>query len=226
MNEKKTSISRVTRPKEIARASYNRLSRWYDLLAGKSEQGACEEGLRLLKVMSGENVLEIGFGTGHSLLALAKSVGETGQIHGIDLSEGMLAIAQPRVKRAGFAKMVDLRCGDAANLPYEVETFDAVFTAFTLELFDTPEIASVLQECWRVLKHPGRICVVSLSKTGKPSFMVRLYEWAHEKIPNYVDCRPIFVHDSLNTAHFKIGQFSNQSMWGLPVEIVVGVKAR
>ncbi len=224
MNEDETAISRVTRPKEIARSSYNRLSRWYDLLAGTSEQAACKEGLRLLKLMSGENVLEIGFGTGHSLLALAESVGESGHIHGIDLSEGMLAIAQSRIERAGIAKIVDLRCGDAACLPYKKETFDAVFTAFTLELFDTPEIPIVLMECWRVLKRQGRICVVSLSRDGKSKFMLRLYEWAHEKMPDYVDCRPIFVRQSLSTANFDVQQFAYQSMWDLPVEIVVGRK--
>jgi ubiquinone/menaquinone biosynthesis C-methylase UbiE len=225
MDENETHISRVTRPKEIARSSYNRLSRWYDLLAGKSEQPVSQEGLRLLRPMNGENILEIGFGTGHNLLGLAESVGESGHVHGIDLSEGMLIIARSRIERAGFAKRIELQCGDAASLPYETETFDAVFSAFTLELFDTPEIPVVLRECWRVLKWHGRICVVSMSKEGKSKFMLPLYEWAHEKIPNYVDCRPIFVRQSLSTANFDIQQCTYQSMWGLPVEIVFGRKA-
>ncbi len=217
-------ISRVSRSKEAARISYNRLSKWYDLVARSSEQGFCIEGLQMLKANSGENILEIGFGTGHSLLGLAESVGGSGHIHGIDLSEGMLAVAKSRIERAGLLKRIDLRCGDATDLLYESETFDAIFSSFTLELFDTPEIPLVLKECWRVLKPQGRICIVSLSKYGKQNSMLRLYEWAHEKFPNMIDCRPIFVGQALITAGFVIKQFSVQSMWGLPVEVVLGSK--
>jgi demethylmenaquinone methyltransferase/2-methoxy-6-polyprenyl-1,4-benzoquinol methylase len=54
--------------------------------------------------------------------------------------------------------------------------------------------------------------------------MLQLYEWAHEKFPNIIDCRPIFVGQALITAGFEIIQFSVQLMWGLPVEIVLGSK--
>ena len=223
-NGNDSQISRVIRPKEAARISYNQMSRWYDLISGKSEQKFCNEGLQILKATNGESILEIGFGTGHSLLVLAESAGESGHIYGIDLSEGMLAIAKSRIERNGFLEMVDLRCGDATNLPYKAEVFEAIFSSFTLELFDSPEIPMVLKECWRVLKPQGRICIVSLSKFGKPNSMLRLYEWAHEKFPNIIDCRPIFVKQALVTAGFEIKQVSLQSMWGLPVEIVLGSK--
>lgn len=217
-------MSRVTRSKEIARISYNRLSRWYDLLSASSEQAATKEGLGMLKAGPGETILEIGFGTGHSLLALAESVGESGHVHGIDLSEGMFAIAKSRIKRASFLKRVDLRRGDATSLPYNADTFDAVFSSFTLELFDTPEIPLVLNECWRVLRFQGRICIVSLSRYGKPNPMVRLYEWAHERFPNFIDCRPIYVKQALIAARFETKQFTYHSMWGLPVEVALGSK--
>ena len=217
-------ISRVNRSKEAARFSYNQMSRWYDLISGVSERKFCDEGLQMLKAKNGETTLEIGFGTGHSLLELASSVGGSGHIHGIDLSEGMLAIARSRIEQAGLLKMVDLCCGDATVLPYSAVNFDAIFSSFTLELFDTPEIPLVLKECWRVLKPQGRICIVSLSKYGKQNAMIQLYEWAHKKFPNIIDCRPIFVQQALMTARFEIKQTAIRSMWGLPVEIVLGAK--
>jgi ubiquinone/menaquinone biosynthesis C-methylase UbiE len=224
MTQHKNQISRVTRSKEVAKTSYDRMSRWYDLIAGTSEWKFVKIGLDLLKATDGEVVLDVGHGTGKSVLALARSVGETGHVYGLDLSEGMQRIARDRVEKAELSERVDLRCGDAVKLPFEDGTFDAVFTSFTLELFDTPEIPIVLQECNRVLRSGGRVVVVSMSKKSEESIAVRLYEWAHEKLPNYVDCRPIYVTESLSEAGFEVSEKVEIKMWGLPVDAVLARK--
>jgi demethylmenaquinone methyltransferase/2-methoxy-6-polyprenyl-1,4-benzoquinol methylase len=94
------AVSRVTRSKEEARASYDRLSRWYDALGHASEWPFTARGLRMLRVHAGETVLEIGCGTGHALVALSQ---EAGHVCGLDLSAGMLAVAQERLRKAGAA---------------------------------------------------------------------------------------------------------------------------
>ena len=215
-------MRRVTRSKEAARASYDRMSRWYDLIAGPSEKKYREVGLQKLQAVEGERILEIGFGTGHCVLALAQAVGDTGRVYGIDISEGMLDIASARV--AGFSERVELRQADGAELPFESDFFHAVFMSFTLELFDTPEIPVVLQECHRVFRRPGRICVVAMSKKEKAGLPVTLYEWVHEKLPNYADCRPIFVRGALEDNGFRVLDVVEMTMWGLPVDIVIAGK--
>lgn len=220
-----TSVSRVNRSKEAARQSYNRLSRWYDLIAGSTEKKYRDWGLKKLAATPGEKILEIGFGTGHCLVALAGAVGASGHVTGLDISDGMLAVARQRLRQAGLDKRVDLKLGDATKLEFiSSHSLDGVFMSFTLELFDTPEIPYVLQECYRVLKTGGRLAVVSMTKTDPPNVAVRLYEWFHERMPDYADCRPIFARQALEQSGFAIKEFSLSSMWGLPVEIVLGTK--
>jgi len=219
------SISRVNRSKEAARASYNRLSRWYDLVAGSTEKKYRDWGLEKLSAQPGEKILEIGFGTGHCLVSLAKAVGPGGGVIGLDISDGMLAIARERLQREGLAERADLHLGDAAQLDFiEAGSLDGVFMSFTLELFDNPEIPRVLQECHRILKPGGRLAVVSMTKTNPPGVAVRMYEWFHEHMPDYADCRPIFARQALEQSGFVIQDVSVSSMWGLPVEIVLGKK--
>jgi ubiquinone/menaquinone biosynthesis C-methylase UbiE len=217
-----SEITQVARSKDSARVSYDRLGKWYDLLAGSSERKFTEVGLQKLDVKAGEKVLEIGFGTGHSLLALARRVGRMGKVYGVDLSEGMFQVASNRLRKNGMSNRVELQCGDATLLPFSNHFFDAVFMSFVLELFDTPELPLVLHECQRVLGRAGRIGIVALSK--KDLAAVRLYEWFHMRFPSYVDCRPIFARQTVEAAGFRVTDATEMRMWGLPVEIIIANK--
>jgi demethylmenaquinone methyltransferase/2-methoxy-6-polyprenyl-1,4-benzoquinol methylase len=219
------SIQRVNRSKEACRRSYNRLSRWYDLLAGSTEKKYRDRGLEKLSAQPGERIMEIGFGTGYCLVTLARAVGGEGRVIGVDISDGMADIAGKRLQQYGLDDQVDLHRADASHLDFlEADTLDGVFMSFTLELFDTPDIPCVLQECHRVLKYNGRLAVVCMTKTDPPGMAVRVYEWFHDHLPDYADCRPIFAQPVLEQNGFAIKEVSLSSMWGLPVEIILAKK--
>lgn len=218
------TILRVTRTKAQAKENYDRLSRFYDLFTGGTERKYQNVALERLHITKGETVLEIGFGTGHCLKQMTETVGEGGRVYGIDISSGMLAATRRRLEKAGLWDRVELTCGDAIHMPYADNTFDAVFSSFTLELFDSPEIPMVLAEIIRVLSPRGRLGVFSMSKGDKVTPLLRLYEWLHRKLPQSVDCRPIYVEQSIKDAGFVIQFKERVSLVGLPADIVMGIK--
>lgn len=213
---------RVTRSKHQAQVTYDRMSRWYDALAEGSEGELTEEGLQKLGLAPGEAALEVGCGTGHGLVTLARRVGPAGRVAGADLSRGMLRRSSETVDRAGLHGAVPLVLADAAYLPFASRSFDAVFMSYTLELIDTPEIPAVLSQCRRVLRPGGRLGVVALAlRPGGP--MATLYAWAHRHLPALADCRAIPVREMVQEAGFRVTDYAARAMWGMPVDIVVAV---
>jgi demethylmenaquinone methyltransferase/2-methoxy-6-polyprenyl-1,4-benzoquinol methylase len=200
------------------RQNYDRLSRWYDSFSS-SEQRLTELGLRLLNILPGEKVLEIGFGTGHALIGLASAVGKAGSVYGIDLSPGMIIVARRRARHSGMGGRISMQVGDASRLPFPNNQFQTAFMSFTLELFEIKEIPVILSECQRVLQPGGSLGIVSLAK--KDTRAEEIYEWFHFRFPKIVDCRPILIRPLLEAAGFEVGKTVVKRLWGLPVEAVV-----
>jgi len=92
MNLKNREVLRVYRTKAQAKKAYDRISRFYDYFAGVFDKN--------VEIKKREVVLEIGFGTGHYLLKMAKLVGDDGKVYGIDISSGMLEISKQRLKKS------------------------------------------------------------------------------------------------------------------------------
>lgn len=214
----------MTRSREDARRAYDRASRWSGV-EEPFERRAKAIALELLRVQPGERVLEPGCGTGVALADLGRAVGPSGRVVGLDLSPRMIDMAAARLLGSGLAERVEVVVGDASAIPFDDASFDAVFTSFTLELFDTPEIPLVLAECRRVLRPGGRIGVVSLSRAAPVRWPTRLYERLHDRFPAMLDCRPIHVRLALEAAGFEDARSKAVPLWGLKAEAVVAVRS-
>jgi len=210
--------------KNLTQQFYDRISHVYDLIADDGEHQARERGLEVLEVQPGEAVLEIGYGTGHSLVELAQSTGPSGKVAGIDISPGMRDVAQKRAIEAGVADQIELLVGAVPPLPLEDEMFDVVTMSFTLELFPLETIPTVLAECRRVLKPGGRLGIVSMARVEDgedESLLERTYIWMHTHFPHIVDCQPIAVEEIVSTAGFSLLKQERISLFTMPVAIVV-----
>jgi len=147
----------VPRTKGEAKQAYDRISRYYDYVIGAFGRKYAKMALERLSIVEGETVLEIGFGTGYCLKRIAELTSQKSRAYGIDISSGMVEMTKKRLEKAGLANEVALLCGDAASMPFDVNTFDAFFVSFVLEVFDTPEIPRVLEQIKQLLKPGGRL---------------------------------------------------------------------
>lgn len=221
MKSSKEDITRVVRTKREAQAWYDSLSPWYDVLMDPFERRYRSMGIELLDAKQGECIADIGTGTGNALVSLAAAVGDTGRVIGVDIADGMCRTARQKAQVSDVPDRIEIIQGDAFSLPIASKSLDAVFMSFTLELFDTPNLPAVLGECKRVLRDGGRLCVVSLSKRDA-GYVTGLYEWLHERMPTYFDCRPIYAEKTLAAEGFETIETRDETMWGLPLEIVLG----
>jgi ubiquinone/menaquinone biosynthesis C-methylase UbiE len=83
-----------------------------------------------------DHVLEVGFGPGIAVEALAHAVPH-GLVHGIDASDVMLRRASKRNRRAIAAGRVELRCASAADIP-TYEPLDAVLSVNSAQFWPDP----------------------------------------------------------------------------------------
>ncbi|MEZ4683496.1 MAG: methyltransferase domain-containing protein [Caldilineaceae bacterium] len=111
----------------------------------------------LLNLQPGEHVLDIGFGPGYFAAELAERVGASGRVEGIDFSDSMLGVAQ--VTCTGKAQ-VNLQVGDAKQLPYPNQHFDAAIAVQVYDYID--DIPAALAELYRVLKPGGRAVIADI----------------------------------------------------------------
>ena len=106
----------------------------------------------------GAAVLEVGFGPGHALAMLARTH-PLGLVAGVDHSELMVRTARRRLNGGRGDAALDLRVGDAGDLPFPDERFDVVFAVNSFHQW--PDKDRALAEMAGVLR-PGGDLLLSI----------------------------------------------------------------
>ena len=178
-------------------------------------QGDKEEGLLLdsqtfkcLDSKEGNHILEIGCGTGGAARALARIVGPTGRVVGVDISETMLAEAR---KRTDAALAVEFVLADVHHLPFADGAFDRCCATNVFEILADPRQA--LHEMVRVLRPGGKLVVPapdygSMAIDGADRAVTRAIlnyicdvetnGWVGRQLPN------LFVETGLKDVHIDV----------------------
>jgi len=118
-------------------------------------------------------ILDVAAGTGDLAIAIARHC-PAAMIRGVDTSASMTAIGSRKVERAGLAGRVCLDEGDAQNLAFPDESFDAAAIAFGIR--NVPDRLRALCEMARVTRPGGRVAVLELGEpeSGPLAALARL----------------------------------------------------
>lgn len=155
--------------------------------SGEMSRAAVE----ICSVRPEDSVLEIGYGPGRAIEALAMAA-VNGKVAGVDVSEVMLTQAQKRNRRAIEAGRVDLRLGSVSELPFSDHSFDKVLAINSLHHWPSP--LQGLQEVRRVLKKGGTLLLALRMKESQGGML---------KGPGMSETELLKVMDTLVAAKLK-----------------------
>jgi demethylmenaquinone methyltransferase/2-methoxy-6-polyprenyl-1,4-benzoquinol methylase len=158
--------------KEYVKDLFNNLAKNYDLLNNLITFGrhkfVKKQAINNLKLQLEKsspnaeiyNILDVCCGTGDISILLSEKFGQSSKITAVDFSENMLQLFKEKTKNY---KNISCLQADAMNLPFNDETFDAVFISFGLRNLENYKEG--ISELKRVTKKNG--FMVNLD-TGKP----------------------------------------------------------
>ncbi|PIF45117.1 demethylmenaquinone methyltransferase/2-methoxy-6-polyprenyl-1,4-benzoquinol methylase [Chryseobacterium sp. 52] len=117
----------------------------------------------LVKMMKNDNpqeVLDVATGTGDLAITIEK--GTDAKVIGLDLSQQMLNVGVIKIKKLKLDGKISMQKGDAENLPFEDNRFDAVSVAFGVRNFEN--LTKGLAELRRVVKDNKSVYILEFSK--------------------------------------------------------------
>jgi SAM-dependent methyltransferase len=130
----------------------------------------CGNPLAYSEVKLGNVVLDLGSGAGIDILLAARTVGPSGHVIGIDMTNEMIAKAEKNIADSGLSN-VEVRKGIIEDLPVEASSVDWVISNCVINL--SPEKDRVFAEIARVLKPGGRMLVSDIVVKDLPELVLQ-----------------------------------------------------
>lgn len=151
---------------------FNGIARKYDLMNTLMSFGRDKAwrkyAMSRARIESGMTVLDVCCGTAEFTLEIAQTIGPKGHVTGLDFSQEMLAVGEKKVQVSDCKPRITLVQGDAMDLPFPDNSFDAVTVGWGLR--NVPDIDKTLQEMFRVVRPGGWVVSVDMAKPSAPVF--------------------------------------------------------
>jgi len=155
--------SEETSEKEALKKYFRKVAPvWDEVRKGFYDERLRDAIVKGADIKEGHTVLDVACGTGFLTITAARTVGETGRVIGVDLTEEMLREARENLTKEGLIHRVELRIGDMLSLPIENNSVDAVICNMGLHHSSDPQLA--IKEMARTLKSNGRLIIADLEE--------------------------------------------------------------
>ena len=116
----------------------------------------------LARMQPGEQVLDVGCGTGTLAMEVQSRVGRAGHVAGVD--PGTQQIARARSKAARRHVPIEFQIAMIEQLPFPDQSFDVVFSTLMMHHLPAPLKRQGLAEIARVLKPGGRLVIADFKR--------------------------------------------------------------
>lgn len=134
----------------------------------------------LTGLQPGDRALDLCCGTGDLSLLLADRVGPAGEVVGADFSHPMLELAGDKAREGGVEQL-SFEWADALDLPYPVDTFDALTIAFGAR--NLADLDLGLSEMYRVLAPGGRLVILEITRPARQPLKSFYGVWFDRVVP-------------------------------------------
>jgi demethylmenaquinone methyltransferase/2-methoxy-6-polyprenyl-1,4-benzoquinol methylase len=151
----------------------------------------------IVPLKPGDHVLDAGCGSGALVPWILSKITETGLLHELDFSEKMIEVNKKLHREENIRFLV----ADAANIPLEAESCDAVICFSCFPHFNDKE--GTLREIARVLKRKGRLAVAHFSSSDEiRHHHASCHAVMHDNLPDESVMRELFRLTSLSIQEF------------------------
>ena len=167
---------------------FNRAAPYYDFAVKYLSFGIYSKllntAIKMMQIQPGERIIDICTGTGLNIKRMLKRVGKEGEIVGIDLSPGMLAVARKKYDKYPNVRLIEC---DITQLKTYENYFNKALLSFCIHEVDPQIRSQMIFRLYDLLKENGSVFIVDYNNIPPEN-----HSWWGQKILNYLEHEAAF----------------------------------
>lgn len=151
---------------------FNSVARWYDFMNTLLSFGIHylwkKTAVNMMHLKSGDLVIDVCGGTADLAVLAARKIGPEGRVVVYDINKAMMDYGRKKRSVSNFGKKISFLLGNAENITFSDNTFDAAMVGFGIR--NVTRMERGFEEMHRILKPGGTLMCLEFSKPVSPVF--------------------------------------------------------